>query len=177
MKKYDILFCDLDGTLIETISGEVFPKGIWDMKLRFDVLDAIKTLNLQYILIASNQGGIESGIVNEFNLRTKLEHIAHAIWEYCDCECYGAYCSTNDKSNPWRKPNTKMLEALLDDYVGDDIDYIKPKCRMIGDASGKEGQFSDSDKKTAESFGIDYMDVEDFVLQILENEQRRTNNC
>ena len=34
---------------------------------------------------------------------------------------------------------------------------------MIGDASGKEGQFSDSDKKTAENFGIDYMDVEDFV--------------
>ena len=31
------------------------------------------------------------------------------------------------------------------------------------DASGKEGQFSDSDKKTAENFGIDYMDVNDFV--------------
>lgn len=163
MKKYDIIFCDLDGTLIETISGEVFPKGVWDMKLRFDVLDAIKKLNLQYILIASNQGGIESGIVNEFNFRTKLEYIAHAIWEYCDCECYGAYCSTNDKSNPWRKPNTKMLEALLDDYVGDVIDYIKPKCLMIGDASGKEGQFSDTDKKTAENFGIDYIDVEDFI--------------
>ena len=163
MKKYDILFCDLDGTLIETISGEVFPKGIWDMKIRFYVLDAIKKLNPEYILIVSNQGGIESGIVNEFNFRTKLDYIANAIWEYCDCECYGAYCSTNDKSNPWRKPNTKMLEALLDDYVGDVIDYIKSKCLMIGDASGKEGQFSDSDKKTAENFGIDYMDVEDFV--------------
>ena len=163
MKKYDIIFCDLDGTLIETISGEVFPKGVWDMKLRFDVLDAIKKLNLQYILIASNQGGIESGIVNEFNFRTKLEYIAHAIWEYCDCECYGAYCSANDKSNPWRKPNTKMLEALLDDYVGDVLDYIKPKCLMIGDASGKDGQFSDSDKKTAENFGIDYIDVDDFI--------------
>lgn len=34
---------------------------------------------------------------------------------------------------------------------------------MIGDASGKPGQFSDSDKKTAENFGIDYIDVEDFV--------------
>ena len=34
---------------------------------------------------------------------------------------------------------------------------------MIGDASGKPNQFSDSDKKTAENFGCDYMDVEDFV--------------
>lgn len=29
--------------------------------------------------------------------------------------------------------------------------------------SGTEGQFSDSDKKTAENFGIDYMDVSEFV--------------
>ena len=73
------------------------------------------------------------------------------------------YCLTNDKSNPYRKPNTKMLEDLLERYVGDDFNHIKPKSLMIGDASGKEGQFSDSDKKTAENFGIDYMDVEDFV--------------
>ena len=39
-------------------------------------------------------------------------------------------------------------------------------CLMIGDASGKEGQFSDSDKKTAENFGIDYMDVEDFIKEM-----------
>ena len=169
MSKYKILFADLDGTLIDTISGEVFPKGVWDMRLRFRVLDAIKKLNPQYVFIVSNQGGTESGFVNEFNFRTKLEYIANAIWEYCDCECYGAYCSANDKSNPWRKPNTKMLEALLDDYVGDVIDYIKPKCLMIGDASGKEGQFSDSDKKTAENFGIDYMDVEDFININFEN--------
>ena len=55
------------------------------------------------------------------------------------------------------------MEFLLKKYVGDDFDYIKQKCLMIGDASGKEGQFSDSDKKTAENFDIDYMDVEDFV--------------
>ena len=34
---------------------------------------------------------------------------------------------------------------------------------MIGDASGKEGQLSDSDKKTAGNFGCEYMDVDDFV--------------
>ena len=41
------------------------------------------------------------------------------------------------------------------------------KMVMIGDASGREGEFSDSDKKTAESFGIDYIDVNDFVNALL----------
>lgn len=50
-------------------------------------------------------------------------------------------------------------------------EYIKQKSLMIGDASGKEGQFSDSDKKTAENFGIAYMDVNDFVNTDLEAKQ------
>lgn len=166
MKNKKILFADLDGTLIKTKSGEVFPKGVWDMKLRFDVLDAIKKLNLQYILIASNQGGIESGIVNEFNFRTKLEYIGRAIREYCGCKCYCEYCETNDANDPYRKPNTAMLSHLTEDYVGDDFEYIKSVSLMIGDSSGKEGQFSDTDKKTAENFGIDYMDVDDFINEM-----------
>ena len=163
LKNKNIIFCDLDGTLIETISGETFPKGIWDMKLRFDVLDAIKKLNPEYVLIVSNQGGIESGFVDAKKFNAKLVYIVKAIGEYCGCECCAMYCDTNNKSDPYRKPNTKMLETLLEDYVGDDFDFIKQKSLMIGDASGKEGQFSDSDKKTAENFGIDYMDVNDFV--------------
>ena len=163
MKNYKILFADLDGTLIKTKSGETFPKGIWDMQIRFDVLDAIKKLNPQYILIASNQGGIESGFVDAHNFRIKSEYIARAIREYCGCECYAMYCKTNDKLDPYRKPNIGMLNDLIEGHVGDDFYYIKSKSLMIGDASGKEGQFSDSDKKTAENFGIDYMDVEDFV--------------
>lgn len=163
MKKYNVIFSDLDGTLIDTISGETFPKGIWDMRLKFDVLDAIKKLNPKYILIVSNQGGIESGFVYAHHFRIKSEYIARAIWEYCDCKCYAMYCETNDKSDPYRKPNTGMLEKLMESYIGDDFDYIKQNSLMIGDASGKEGQFSDTDKKTAENFGIDYMDVDDFV--------------
>ncbi len=44
-----------------------------------------------------------------------------------------------------------------------DENITKDKMLMIGDASGKEGQFSDSDKKCAENFGIDYIDVIDFI--------------
>ena len=35
-------------------------------------------------------------------------------------------------------------------------------CLMVGDASGLPGQFSDSDKQTAENAGVDYMDVSEF---------------
>ena len=167
MKKYEIIFSDLDGTLISTISGETFPKGIWDMKIRFDVLDKIKEIKPTYLLIVSNQGGIESGFVDKYDFKSKSEYISRAIREYCDCECYGMYCTTNDETDLYRKPNVGMLENLLESYVGDDFDYIKQKSLMIGDASGKEGQFSDSDKKTAENFGIDYMDVNDFVKALL----------
>ena len=163
MKEYKVIFADLDGTLIDTISGETFPKGIWDMRIRFEVLDKIKEIKPKCLLIATNQGGIENGFVDEYDFRSKSEYITRAIREYCGCKCYARYCKTNDKSNQYRKPNTGMLENLMKSYVRDDFKYIKQKSLMIGDASRKEGQFSDSDKKTAENFGIDYMDVNDFV--------------
>lgn len=165
MKEYKVIFADLDGTLIKTISGETFPKGIWDMRIRFEVLDKINEIKPNYLLIVSNQGGIESGFVDEYDFRSKSEYITRAIREYCGCECYAMYCATNDKTDSYRKPNTGMLENLMESYIGDDFEYIKQKSLMIGDASGKEGQFSDSDKRTAENFGIDYMDVNDFVSE------------
>ena len=36
LKNKKVIFCDLDGTLIKTKSGETFPKGIWDMEFRFE---------------------------------------------------------------------------------------------------------------------------------------------
>ena len=83
MKKYNVIFSDLDGTLINTISGETFPKGIWDMKIRFDVLYKIKEIKPEYLFIVSNQGGIESGFVDVYNFRAKTEYIRRAISEYC----------------------------------------------------------------------------------------------
>ena len=163
MKKYNIIFSDLDGTLIKTISGETFPQGIWDMQIRFEVLDKIKEIKPKYLMIVSNQGGIENGFISQSNFSIKLDYICLSISEYCNCQCHAMYCATNDKSDPYRKPNVGMLNYLTELHVGDDFDYIKQKSLMIGDASGKEGQFSDSDKKTAENYCIDYMDVEDFV--------------
>lgn len=158
-----ILFSDLDGTLIGTTTGNAFPQGIWDMSLRLYVLDAIKRLDPEVILIVSNQGGIEKGYVSETSIQIKLDYVGKSIEDYCGIPCRAMYCTTNDKADPYRKPNPKMLEWLAEKYVGDDFETIKSKSLMIGDASGKEGQYSDTDKRTAENFGIKYLDVNDFI--------------
>ena len=166
MKKYKILFADLDGTLIKTKSGETFPKGIWDMEFRFDVFDAIKKMQPCAVLIATNQGGIEIGFVGRKDFERKMEYIKCALREYVGAFTEYAYCPCNDEDYYYRKPNTGMLVNLLH-YARTNLlryeDITKEDCLMIGDASGKEGQFSDMDKKTAENFGIDYLDVDDFV--------------
>lgn len=135
------------------------------MKFKFNVLDAIKKLAPQCVLIVTNQGGIEKGFVDKRNFEFKMEYIVRSIREYVSVFTEYSYCTSNDKNYAYRKPNTGMLNSLLHRvqtnwFRGENI--TKDDCLMIGDASGLEGQFSDSDKKTAENFGIDYMDVNEF---------------
>ena len=163
-KPYKVLFIDLDGTLIKTRSGKTFPEGIWDMEIRTDVLDAIKHIpDNNFVHIVSNQGGIENGYVSEGAFFKKLGYVCACIEYYCHrysvtCD----YCSSNDKDRYNRKPNAGMLQDFNINPWGHER-FCKEEMLMVGDASGLPGQFSDSDKKTAENFGIDYMDVEEFI--------------
>lgn len=162
-----VLFIDLDGTLIKTISGKTFPEDITDFRIQLPVLDKIveKLPNLKRFFIVTNQGGLENNSNAKWNFRAKL----YAIKDICESYLWanltnfygsdGMYCTSMDKNDPFRKPNTGMLKSLFDYW---EIPS-KEVCVMIGDASGKPGDFSDSDKKCAENFGIDYIDVRDFL--------------
>ncbi len=161
-----ILLCDLDGTLIETESGKTFPEDETDWKFKPYIIDAIKAYKPTAIHIVTNQGGIEKGFVDEKKFVNKLwlirvELLAEIIAEIEPKITY-SYCKSNDKDNPFRKPNPGMIIQYIHDYYGG-TDCNKKDCLMIGDASGKPGQFSDSDKKCAENAGIKYMDVIDFI--------------
>lgn len=176
MKEYKILFADLDGTLIKTASGKTFAEDVTDFRIRKDVLDKIKCMDeLSFLVIVTNQGGIPQ-YVSKKDFEAKLWGISQFIQAYLrktsafvqnesDVEVYFAYCSSMDKEHPCRKPNPGMLQNFLDGELRFAAKWLKDKANMlmIGDASGKEGQFSDSDKKCAENFGIDYLDVEDFL--------------
>ena len=162
-----VLFADLDGTMIQTASGKTFAEDCTDFRIRKDVLDKIKQMKGLYDLhIVTNQGGIPQFITkDEFEI--KLTVVCEFIKLYtCDSEggslyVSANYCASLDKNNPSRKPNTGMLDKWLKQHP--DYQNCKDMMLMIGDASGKEGQFSDSDKVCAERFGIDYLDVEDFL--------------
>ena len=72
----------------------------------------------------------------------------------------------------WKNAHVPVYDFTSDDeithrvwVVDEEEKIVYDTILMIGDASGKEGQFSDSDKKTAENFGCEYMDVDDFVYK------------
>lgn len=167
----EVLFIDLDSTLIKTISGKIFPEDITDFRIQLPVLDKIaeKLPNLNSFFIVTNQSGI-GHFVTEDDFIAKLKSVDTFCNNYLKkvyksfLESDYRYCSAPKSSNsPYRKPNTGMLSELLG-YYG--IAYNRHNLDtmiMIGDASGKPGDFSDSDKKCAENFGIDYIDIRDFL--------------
>jgi len=166
MKRPKIIFSDLDDTLIFTLSGKTFAQGIWDMQLRLDVLNKIKDICPEYFFIVTNQGGIGK-FVDETDFEKKLDYITVSIKSFIKHpdlkEVDSMYCPSMDKEDPFRKPNAGMLSHFSKLYKLFENGYNKEDMIMIGDASGKEGDFSDSDLKTALNFGIKYLDVNDFL--------------
>ena len=167
LENKSIIFIDLDSTLIETVSGKTFPLSIIDCKPIWKVWKLLKRWvdsknSTCYIFIVSNQGGIERGLVKEEYFNCKINFISAALMDYIKCDnlivdC--TYCTSEDKNDTYRKPNTGMLTQMLY-YRG--LQYTdKSKMIMIGDAGGREGDFSSSDLDCAKNFGIDYLDVDD----------------
>lgn len=159
--KKKVLFIDLDDTIIKTISGNKFPIDVTDFKIRKEVLDKIVEVfpTLYYVEIVSNQGGIPQ-FVDEQDFIGKIKAIESFMQKYLrnhtgrNIFVNSMYCPSNAEID-MRKPNTGMLESYSS--------WEKRELIMIGDASGKEGDFSDSDKQCAENFGIEYIDIEDFL--------------
>lgn len=171
------IFIDFDGTLVKTISGYTMQTGIVDSQPIWNTWNSLRDWAKAridkkqegYIMIVSNQGGIEArkGSSEHF-LKSKFEYYKDGLQEYLDkkmtyIKTSYIYCPSNDKSNPNRKPNAGMLSRSLVRFGFDPATCNKAEMVMIGDASGinygSRRDFSDSDAKAAMNFGIEYIDV------------------
>ena len=157
-----VLLCDLDGTLIVTKSGEIFPKDINDWQFKPHIQEAIQEYNPKYIFIISNQGGIEKGFVDKWQFEAKMRKITDEMETWGDFIVRGTYCESNDPDDEFRKPNIGMVDYFR--HACDmGWDFDNRNALMIGDASGLKGQFSDSDFQCAKNAGIRYVDVQYFI--------------
>ena len=160
--KKKIVFIDYDGTLAHTRTGHTFPVGIWDMELDLTVFERLRLIQPLAVFVVTNQGGLHSRAAEQ-SWAHKFIYSIEALTEYLNGSVFvaGRWCTSDDDSNPDRKPNTGMLSALLDEFVAQNgyTDITKEDCIMIGDASGGPNDWSDSDRRTAANFGIDYLDV------------------
>jgi histidinol-phosphate phosphatase family protein len=155
------LFLDLDGTLIKTVSKKKFPVDEYDWEFNQSLMPTIHLAkqNGLMLVIVTNQGGIDSGYVSETAFNEKMVAIMTGLSTLTgyifgkDMRFY--YCRSNDKGNYDRKPNPGMAyQAALD------MELDLRSSVMIGDASGKQGDFSADDFNFYRRSGIGrYVDV------------------
>lgn len=145
------IFLDLDGTLIQTKSGETFPKDNDDWKFKDKVVDIVKGFTDKGFIpiIVSNQGGIEAGFVKQEEFDNKLDIIRSQISEYLGVDIHGAYCSLGESY--FRKPNPGMAYRMAID-----LELNLRNSIMVGDM--------ESDRKFAKNAYIGtYYDIDDFI--------------
>lgn len=161
--KYNVVFIDFDGTLVDTQSGETFPKCIADMKILWPTWNALRDWAKNkksediHIYIVSNQAGISEGYVEDFLWRDKATYITSALFEYIGKKGDVDFDYAVEKTGNKYKPSVGMLETFTNRLNNPD----KSEMVMIGDAADINKDFSDSDYKTAKNFGIDFIDVKD----------------
>ncbi|KOB69536.1 Polynucleotide kinase-3'-phosphatase [Operophtera brumata] len=148
---------DMDGTLIKTKSGKVYPVDTKDWQIAFPQVS--KKLKEHFekgykIVIISNQAPIGNGRVKIEDFQKKIE----AIVEKLDVPIQ-VYIATG--KGFYRKPSTWMWKTLAEKqsfYCGDAVG------RVANWAPGKKKDHSMADKLMAENLGLTFYTPEQFFL-------------
>uniref|UniRef100_A0A8D8HAT3 Bifunctional polynucleotide phosphatase/kinase n=1 Tax=Culex pipiens TaxID=7175 RepID=A0A8D8HAT3_CULPI len=123
---------DMDGTLIKTKSGNVFPKTIDDWQIAFpEVPGKLKTLHKNgfKIVIFTNQAGISKGKLKIEEFRTKIEALQAKLNLPMQ-----VFISTG--KGKYRKPLTGMWDTLCQ-LKNDGVKVDKARSFYVGDAAGR----------------------------------------
>ncbi|CAG2060732.1 unnamed protein product, partial [Timema podura] len=158
---------DLDGTIILTQSGRVFPKDVHDWKIAFsEVPGKLKQLwrDNYKIVILTNQAGIGRGSVKPQDFKGKLMKIIAKLGVPVQ-----AFVSTG--KGIYRKPAPGMWNSLSD-KKNDGITIDMSQSLYCGDAAGrvvnwapkKKKDFSCSDRLMALNLNLKFYTPEEHFL-------------
>ncbi|XP_063709499.1 uncharacterized protein F21D5.5 [Culicoides brevitarsis] len=156
---------DIDGTIIKTKSGNVFPKNIDDWQIAFpEVPGKLKSLHKDgyKIVFFTNQAGISSGKLKIGDFRKKVERIVAKLNVPVQ-----VFVSTS--KGKYRKPILGMWE-LLETKENGNIEIALEESFYCGDAAGRpekkapnkrKKDFSCSDRLFAMNIGTKFYTPEE----------------
>lgn len=156
---------DMDGTLITTKSGKVFPTDYNDWKILFsEIPGKLKKLHASgyKIIIFTNQAGIASGKHTVEGVQKKISAIIGMLGVPIQ-----VFVSTG--KGPYRKPALGMWEFLQKEANGG-VEIDLAESMYIGDAAGrpavgkKKKDFSFSDRLFALNVGVKFFTPEEHFL-------------
>ncbi|XP_064466626.1 bifunctional polynucleotide phosphatase/kinase-like isoform X2 [Ornithodoros turicata] len=159
---------DLDGTIITTKSGKVFPVDVKDWKLLYsEVRTKLKSLAEEgyKIVVITNQRGVAKGYSNEAAFMGKLEKILeHLNINAQVYVCFGL--------GFFRKPVPGVWRHLETEGNGN-IPIDMQESFYVGDAAGRQANweprrkkdFSSSDRLFALNVGLRFHTPEEFFLK------------
>ncbi|XP_012253924.2 uncharacterized protein F21D5.5 isoform X1 [Athalia rosae] len=133
---------DMDGTLIKTRSGHVFPKDHSDWQLLYsEVPGKLKQLhkNGYKIVIFTNQGFLSLGKWKPNDFKEKIERIVTRIGIPMQ-----VFIATG--KSLYRKPMTGMWDTLVNDK-NDGVHVDKESSFFVGDAAGRQKDWAPKKKK------------------------------
>jgi bifunctional polynucleotide phosphatase/kinase len=140
-----IAMFDLDGTIITTASRRTHPIDISDWEWKPCVIKKLQKLGSDgySVIIVTNQAGVAVKKLSRQDISDKLMNIYNDIMDKCDIRILEIYAALD--KDMYRKPNTKIYEDHIFPRIAPDLEKIF----YVGDAAGRENDFSDSDRKFA----------------------------
>ncbi|XP_078046496.1 polynucleotide kinase 3'-phosphatase isoform X2 [Augochlora pura] len=132
---------DMDGTLIKTRSGLVFPKDYDDWQIIYsEVCGKLKKLHSEdyKIVIFTNQSGLGSARLNAKSFKNKIKNIVQRIGVPMQ-----VFIATGH--NIYRKPTIGMWQKLEEN--NDSIPIDKANSFYVGDAAGRPKNWAPGKKK------------------------------
>ena len=142
---------DMDGTLIDTMSGRTFPRDAKDWKWKYS--NVPKKLNAYFekkyhLIIVTNQAGIKNSETKLQIFKNKIEYMeAELITRYPDLQ-FAIYCPIYKDIH--RKPYPMIFE---------DVKFTKLSF-FCGDGAGRPDDHTDADIKFAHNIGVRFMTPE-----------------
>ena len=154
---------DMDGTIIKTKSGKVFPKDKNDWMFLFDdIPEKLNSLSeTKTIIIFSNQLGISTGKTNDEDIIFKVTNIQTKL-----NIPFIFLASKEDDIN--RKPRPGMLNFIESEL---DFKINKKKSFYVGDMAGRKKDKSDSDFKFALNIKFKFYTPEEYFKGINEDKE------